>query len=273
MIVLRCIGILLLSLLLADTGFAQALKQKRVTFEAKGKKIVATLRIPHATHPLPAIVIVHGTAGIDARGEFYKVPLEAAGFATLEVDFKSGIFTGPKDRPRNPTFIPYLFAAVAALHEQADIDRSRIGVLGFSLGGQLVLNSAMRNLSAPYASKGLKIAAGASLYPACQLLVERAKAFNGMPILILVGSNDHYTTPENCYSAKRIANARYPGSVDVVVYKGAFHAFDRPGRMHTIEDPNARRGKAVVAYDKAAAEDARKRIVEFFKARLAPAGG
>ncbi len=270
---LRCIGVLLLSLLLADAGYAQALKQKTVTFEAKGKRLSATLRIPHVTNPLPAIIIVHGTAGIDERGEFYRIPLEAAGFATLEVDFKSGIFTSPKDRPRNPAFIPYLFAAVAALHEQPEIDRNRIGVLGFSLGGQLALNAAMRDLSAPHTSKGLKIAAAVSLYPGCQLLVRRANAFNGMPTLILVGSNDHYTTPDDCYSAERLANARYPGSVDVVVYEGAFHAFDRPGRRQTIQDPNARQGKAVVAYDKAAAEDARRRVVEFFKARLALAGG
>lgn len=131
----------------------------------------------------------------------------------------------------------------------------------------------MRDLSAPHTSKGLKIAAAVSLYPGCQLLVRRANAFIGMPTLILVGSNDHYTTPDDCYSAERLANARYPGSVDVVVYEGAFHAFDRPGRRQTIQDPNARQGKAVVAYDKAAAEDARRRVVEFFKARLALAGG
>jgi dienelactone hydrolase len=29
----------------------------------------------------------------------------------------------------------------------------------------------------------------------------------------------------------------------------------------------------MIAYDKKAAEDARKRVVEYFKARLAPAGG
>lgn len=267
----RLLGLLLLSLLVIDTGSAQTLKEKAISIEVKGKQLAATLRVPHATDPVPAVIIVHGTAGIDARGEFYRLPLEVAGFATLEVDFKKGVFTSPKDRPKNPAFIPYLFAAVAALHEQPEIDSDRIGMLGFSLGGHLALNAAMKGLSAPYTSKGLKIAAAVSLYPGCQLLANQASAFTGMPILILVGSNDSYTTPALCRKAEREANARHPGSVEVVVYDGAFHAFDLPGRKRTISDPNARQGKAVVAYDKAAAEDARNRVLDYFKKKLGSA--
>src|SRR5690606_12799802 len=90
MIMLRCIGVLLLSMLLADAGYARALKHTAVTSAATAETLSATLRIAHATSPLPAIIIVRGTAGVDERGEFYRIPLEAAGFATLEVDFKSG---------------------------------------------------------------------------------------------------------------------------------------------------------------------------------------
>lgn len=160
---LRFLSLLTLSLFLVDSSSALTLKEKVIDYRAKGRTLSATLRIPEATNPVPAIIIVHGTAGIDARGQFYRRPLETAGFATLEVDFKSGVFTSPRDRPKNPAFLPYLFAAVAALHEQAEIDRSRLGLLGISLGGHLALNAAMKRLSAPYTSKGLKIAAAVSL--------------------------------------------------------------------------------------------------------------
>lgn len=264
----RCVCIFLASILLSASAAAQTIKEKQINFGAQGKKLTASLRIPAFGHPVPAIIIVHGTAGIDARGAFYREALEAAGFATLEVDFKSGVFTGPKDRPKNPAFVPYLFAAVSALHEQAEIDRSRIGVLGFSLGGHLALNASLKKLAAPYNSKGLKIAAAVSLYPGCQVLAKGAGAFIGVPTLILVGSKDDYTTPDYCRAAEREANARFPGSVEVVIYEGAYHAFDLPGPRRTIADPNARQGKAVVAYDKAAAEDARKRAVDFFGEKL-----
>ena len=43
--------------------------------------------------PCPAVVVVHGTAGIDERGAFYRPPILNAGIAFFEVDFKTGVFT------------------------------------------------------------------------------------------------------------------------------------------------------------------------------------
>jgi hypothetical protein len=50
--------------------------------------ISGQLRVPttNAEEKVPAVVIVHGSAGVDSRGAFYSRALTDAGIATLEID-------------------------------------------------------------------------------------------------------------------------------------------------------------------------------------------
>src|ERR1017187_6272158 len=68
-------------------------------------KVSGTLYLPeNASSPVPAIVLIHGTMGIDQRGELYRRPLLDAGIGIFEVDFKTGIYKGTLDRPEPHTF-------------------------------------------------------------------------------------------------------------------------------------------------------------------------
>ncbi|MCP4229232.1 MAG: hypothetical protein GY771_03675, partial [bacterium] len=50
------------------------------------KKVKGTLLIPKdVTKPYPAVIIVHGSGGIDGRGAFYAKGLNEAGIATFEI--------------------------------------------------------------------------------------------------------------------------------------------------------------------------------------------
>ena len=40
----------------------------------------------HGNRKLPAVLILHGSAGVDARGDFYEAALNKAGIATLQID-------------------------------------------------------------------------------------------------------------------------------------------------------------------------------------------
>ena len=85
---------------------------------------------------LPAVVILHGSAGVDSRGDFYARGLNAAGVATLEIDmWEARGVTGPQNRPRAPilTFAD-AFAALGYLSAHPNVAPGRIGVLGFSWG-------------------------------------------------------------------------------------------------------------------------------------------
>ena len=87
-----------------------------------------------ATHKVPAVVILHGSSGIDARGDFYEAALNAAGIATLQIDmWEARGVGGAVGRPSAPILtLPDAYSALAFLAARLEIDAPRIGVLGFS---------------------------------------------------------------------------------------------------------------------------------------------
>jgi dienelactone hydrolase len=86
-----------------------------------------------AKKQVPAVVILHGSGGIDGRGEFHAKALNAAGIATLEVlMFTSG--NRPRDGSRSN--FTHMYGALKYLANRPDIDPQRIGVTGFSWGGR-----------------------------------------------------------------------------------------------------------------------------------------
>src|SRR5579859_4193104 len=84
---------------------------------------------------LPAVLICHGSDGVDGRGEFYAPALHEAGIATLEIDMWAarGTGRGAAARPGSPIeTLPDAFGALAYLAAQPEIDPARIGIMGFS---------------------------------------------------------------------------------------------------------------------------------------------
>jgi hypothetical protein len=115
---------------------------------------------------LPAVVILHGSAGVDFRGDFYARALNASGIATLEIDMweARGIDTAA-DRPPLPLFTyPDAFGALKFLSEHPNIDPDRIGVIGFSWGGVIAMASATELYSSQF-GEGLRFSAHVAHYP------------------------------------------------------------------------------------------------------------
>ena len=65
------------------------------TLPAPPQGIPATLRLPPGEGRVPAVVIVHGSGGVDGRGAFYAEALRRAGIATIEPEHVGR----PWDRP------------------------------------------------------------------------------------------------------------------------------------------------------------------------------
>ena len=88
----------------------------------------------HGMRKLAAVLILHGSAGIDSRGDFYEAALNEAGMATLQIDmWQARGYSAPGQRPA-AIYLTYpdAFSALAFLSQQPNIDPARIGVLGFS---------------------------------------------------------------------------------------------------------------------------------------------
>lgn len=136
----QALRILALTLLMSGSAQAQV-AETRLSYPTaepgQPRAIPTTLRIPAAAGKIPAVVVVDGTGGVDGRGAFHIQALNAAGIATLEVDYFTarGLRPGAARRPSSGQMLPDSYGALLFLAAQPAIDPQRIGITGFSLGG------------------------------------------------------------------------------------------------------------------------------------------
>jgi len=75
------------------SGCATPANHETVSFqglEPAPKLFSGVLNLPEASkEPVPVVILVHGSAGVDDRYAFHRPALLAAGIGTFEVDFKT----------------------------------------------------------------------------------------------------------------------------------------------------------------------------------------
>lgn len=247
--------------------------------------IAGQLRIPLRDGKVPAVVIVHGTSGVDSRGSYHAEALNDAGIATLELDMWSarGLNggTGPNGRPAGvPETLPDAYGALQYLAARPEIDPQRIGITGFSWGGVVSMLTATRPYSELYlGANPLRFAAHAPFYPVCwgynKIPGYEFAELTGAPVFIQSGECDAYDEPDSC--TKLVNGLPEPGrrQVTVTMYPGATHAFNRLEPAQTVTDPFAHLGQGgevkFEAHPDAAARS-RRATVEFFARAFAAVG-
>jgi len=243
---------------------------QRLPDGSSGNTLSARLKVPKVngtlpTHKIPAVVVVHGSAGLDSRGELYSYNLNQIGIATLEIDLWAarGWYGGVTGRPRTVTeTLPDTFGALYFLAENVSIiDADRIGVMGFSWGGAVSMLSASTDRSIPLRWPGVgsykyKFAAHNPHYPICWAYntykVQVAPSVfypvypftqtTGKNIFIQTGELDDYDTPTSCSTLISTLPSATQETFDLTVYKGATHGFDRLEPAMTVQDPYAHQG-------------------------------
>ncbi len=110
--------------------------------------VFGTLRLPReGSGRVPAMVIAHGSAGVDAREAAWADRLTALGLVTFVVDSFTprNVRETATDQGRLPTAatVADALAALRLLGTHPRIDPERIGVIGFSKGGQVALYTAL----------------------------------------------------------------------------------------------------------------------------------
>ncbi|MBF0324772.1 MAG: dienelactone hydrolase family protein [Alphaproteobacteria bacterium] len=238
---------------------------------------MATLRLPDRTGRVPAVVVLHGSGGIDGRGAFYASALDQAGVATLEV-FMFAPGKRPKDGPA--ATLTHAFGALKYLAARPEIDPERIAVMGFSFGASLTLRTASLPTWEDFADDlgHRRFAAHIALYPVCttqsRMTVDPAAngfgAFTGFtarPILILAGGQDDYGAPDDCQRLIDLWHGRTGAALELEYYPNATHGWDgQSGREREIWDSAANRGRGGLIRmipDPAVATESRDRAVEF----------
>jgi len=234
-------------------------------------KVSGTLYLPEkSTSPCPAVVMVHGTSGINSVGAFYRKSILQAGIAIFEVDFKTGIFTGPSDRPSPDTLVAMGFAALKELRKLPAIDPDRIGIMGFSMGGHLTVNTAFEKNRKLWMGDEKGFATHVAFYPVCKSFLKQSDCKpTGAPMIIFYGTKDAYGEGQNVPLFKRMLLKKNNFEVTTVEYAGACHDFNRNEPPLSYYDPAAIGGKGYMEWNADAANDSLTKVVAFLRETLA----
>jgi len=232
---------------------------------------------PAGGGPFPAVVLLHGCHGVSASTRDWAGWFRERGYVALIVDswaarrIGHGCDADTPDLPSTERFDD-TGGALRFLHAQPFVDRSRIGVIGWSNGGVFSI-AAVNGPSLERARRrGVTLsppgfAAAIAIYPGgCYSLVNELVT---RPLLVLMGDADDWTSPGPC--VEMVANMRRRGAdATIVLYPGAVHYFDVVGQRRTYLSDVGNRNKpgeccgATVGFEAAAFVDAQRRIEDFF---------
>jgi len=239
-------------------------------------RVPAEAWTPAGAGPFPALVLLHGCHGVSASTRDWARRFGNLGYVALIVDswtprgIHDACLPGP-DIPNTARFDDAV-GALRWLHGRADVDRARIGIVGWSNGGVFAIaavngpsleRAARRGVSMP--APGFAAAVG--VYPGgCYSLVNERVV---RPLLVLMGDADDWISPADCVAMVRAMRGR-GADATLVLYPGVQHYFDVEGQprayLAEVENRNKPGGccGATVAHDPGAAADARRRVADFF---------
>ncbi len=177
---------------------------------------------------VPAIVLSHGSGGVERNMSRWVEALNEIGVATFVVDTfgPRGIRRTAEDQALLSPAANLMDAlqALQLLATHPRIDASRIGVMGFSRGGEVAFRSALEPLLRAVVKSDLKFALHIPVYAGCNQVYWSNKVTRA-PMLNLVGAADDYTHAEPCEAlAARYAAAGAP--IRTIKYPDAHHSWD-----------------------------------------------
>ena len=214
-----CVAEKKLSLTATDTGSFRFASAKSY-WKGENIDLIGTLDFPEgATGKVPAMVIMHGSAGRGYRDNTWANFFNKNGIASFQVDYYStrGLSRGGPGGPKNPYD---LTGAIKFLSTHPRIDATKIGTIGFSRGGSIVMSTLALNASE---FGGTKPVLNVNLYGNCILGVDGGTT--DAPVLIIVGDRDDLSSYRQCEGLGKDAK-RFGKDFRVHVMPGGTHAFD-----------------------------------------------
>lgn len=203
-----------------------------------GVSVPATLRFPDQPRDrYPAVVVVHTISGFQEANEGWQAAeLRRIGFATLTYDsfrargLSQSAVVGSRGGPPLTSGVADAFAALQFLAGHPRIAADRIGIVGFSFGGEVAHLTAFETVRAAMGAGSSRFAAHVATYPGGTYGVRaEAGAYTGAPILMLLGEKDDNLPVAKAEGYLAYASAAgHPAPIATVVYPGAFHAWTVP---------------------------------------------
>jgi dienelactone hydrolase len=234
---------------------------------------------PEGGETHPALVFLHGCGGLrNSRGQIesreagWAASFTRLGYVVLLVDslsprgrgemcsqrgFKRAVYL---DRPKDA------YGALRYLQAQPFVRPDRIGLVGWSQGGGVVLLSIRSNsLGRPEEWPASDFQAAVAFYPAsCKEQAHRLPWTSPIPLLVLVGERDNWTPAAPCKAFVEGAVER-GSKIEIRIYPNVYHDFDWPNNpVHELPAYRTTKGVIPIAgTDPAAHVDALKYVPEF----------
>lgn len=228
-----------------SSALAWTYTPEKVTFvNDQGITLTGYLFKPSGNGPFPAVVMMHGCAGVfsysnPAKGvqkmfREWGDRLAKAGYIALLVDSYTPRNTPQKQCSNGSAGVsevndrPYdAYAGLKYLASRADVSADKIGLLGWSHGG----SSVMAAMEGTQFNSSYNFKVAVAFYPGCGL----SNAFGGIknstwksyaPFTILIGSADTTVSVSTCQTRVSNANALGASNLELKIYQNAHHSFD-----------------------------------------------
>jgi carboxymethylenebutenolidase len=237
-------------LLAALSIISLAAPSKTVAYKSGDETVSGVIFTPPGKGPFPAIVVIHEWWGLDDWVKEQASSLADQGYVTLAIDLYRGkVATNPEVAHELMRGLPEdrakrdLHAAIEFLKSQPHVEKSRLGAIGWCMGGGYSLDVALQepDLAADVINYGRLATETSSL-----------KKINA-PILGLFGAKDQGITPDDVHAFEKQMKT-LGKHVDIHIYPDVGHGFQNPVNKD--------------GYSESDTADARKRTAEFFAATL-----
>jgi carboxymethylenebutenolidase len=237
-----------IALLLTLSAFAAT--SKDVSYKSGDETVHGILYSPNGSGPFPGIVVIHEWWGLNDWVKEQASKLADQGYTTLAIDLYRGkVATTPEQAHEIMRGVPEdrakrdLDAAFHYLQSLSNVKKSKIGAIGWCMGGGYSLDLALEEP---------ELAADVINYGHLATDPAAMKKINA-PILGLFGAKDQGIPPEDVKKFGETLD-KMGKKADITIYPDAGHAF---------ENPNNKEG-----YRPQDAADAWNKIVSFFASTL-----
>jgi dienelactone hydrolase len=223
--------------------------QQFLTGDLNGKPTVVAgeLRIPKpGSDKLPAVVLVHGSGGVNGSTDRWAQELNSIGIAAFILDSFTGrgiVNTGSdQSQLDSVAMMVDAYRVLGWLARHPRIDPNRITVMGFSKGGVAAVYSSNERFRKLYAAADQSFAAHIGLYTPCNTTYRDDVKTTGKPIRLFHGIADDYVSIGPCRTyAERLKGAG--ADATLTEYPDAHHAYDAFLLKEPVWLPQAQTGR------------------------------
>jgi carboxymethylenebutenolidase len=207
---------------IASTAFAASIKSQDVTFPSGSEMIAGYLAVPETAGQHPAILVLHPDGGLTDWVKEQARKLAGHGYVALAVDLYRGhVAFDPELEYNLATNTPPdrafrdMEAAIHYLIARPDVNKDKVGSIGWSVGGKWSLILAVND---PF------LAACVSNYgpmPTDPADIQKIHA----PVLGIYGADDLIVAKDDVEAFDDAMSSAHK-SFDMKIYRGAGHDFE-----------------------------------------------